>query len=98
MLHPNFGAGTIIASSNPTNGTDRIFMFSVYHQALAAEPDGMLNLVEGQELLRPEEASFIRGIAASDDSTAVAAYQETLNLGIDYFYTIKHQIVSLRDA
>ena len=68
-----------MASSNPTNGTDRIFMFGVYHQALAAEPDGVLNLVEGQELLRPEEASFIRGIAASDDSTAVAAYQDTKN-------------------
>ncbi|KAI1207650.1 uncharacterized protein F4807DRAFT_469160 [Annulohypoxylon truncatum] len=82
-----------MASINFTapNSVDDILMFGRYYQTIVAmEPD----LVDDRRLLREEEASFIRETAACDDLTAVATCQERLNLGLDYYYAVKHQITS----
>ncbi|KAI3339063.1 hypothetical protein F4824DRAFT_508979 [Ustulina deusta] len=82
-----------MASINLTaaNGVDDILRFGTYYQTIVAmEPD----VINNRRLLYPEEASFIRGTAAYDDSTAVVACQERLDLGLDYYYDVKHQITS----
>jgi len=53
-------------------------------------------MVYDQRLLHPDEASFIRETAAYDDSSAAVAFQERLDLGIDYYYAVKHQITSIQ--
>ncbi|KAI3333823.1 hypothetical protein F4824DRAFT_512987 [Ustulina deusta] len=82
-----------MASLNLTaaNGVDDILMFGRYYQTIVAmEPD----VINSGMLLHPEEASFIRGTVAYDDSTAIVACQERLDLGLDYYYDVKHQIMS----
>jgi len=55
----------------------------------------MAHNLHDRKLLHPEEISFIREVAACDNSTAAMACQERLNLGIDYYYAVKHQITSV---
>lgn len=72
-------------------GADDIVMFGRYYQTIVAvEPD----MVDDRRLLSPEEASFIRRTAAYDDLTAAVACRERLDLGLDYYYAVKHQITS----
>jgi len=73
-------------------------MLGAYYQAIATDPYAVDNYVDNPKLLRPEEVSFIRGIAAYGDLSAMTACQATLHLQLEYFHTVKHQIVSLRDA
>lgn len=81
-----------MASTNPTSyGTDDILMFGSYYQTIVA----MDSDLHGRKLLHPEEISFIREITAYDNSTAAMACQERLNLEIDYYYAVKHQITSV---
>ncbi|KAI8626619.1 hypothetical protein F5Y19DRAFT_446353 [Xylariaceae sp. FL1651] len=82
-----------MASTNltATNGVDGILMFGRYYQSIVAIEPGIVN---NGKLLHPEEASFIRGIAACDDPTAVAACRQRLDVGLDYYYDVKHQITS----
>ncbi len=56
------------------------------------EPD----IAFDRRLLRPEEASFIRTTAAYDDSSAAIACQKRLDLELDYYYAVKHQITSIQ--
>ncbi|KAI0410594.1 hypothetical protein F5X98DRAFT_381624 [Xylaria grammica] len=57
------------------------------------EPD----MVGDVRLLHPEEASFILGTAAYDESTAAVICQERLDLRPDYYYYgVKHQITSFQ--
>ncbi|KAK0627173.1 hypothetical protein B0T14DRAFT_511958 [Immersiella caudata] len=84
-----------MASINSTShGADNILVFGSYYQTIAAmEPDA--HNLHDRKLLHPEEISFIRQVAAYDNSAAAMACQERLSLGIDYYYAVKHQITSV---
>ncbi|KAK4107012.1 hypothetical protein N656DRAFT_849760 [Canariomyces notabilis] len=87
-----------MASINFTsmNGTNDILMFGGYHQTIVAlESDVLQNPVDNRSLLHPEEVSYIRKTAAYDDSSAAVACQEALNLRLDYYYGVRHQIRSI---
>lgn len=72
-----------------------ILMFGRYCQMiLAMEPRS----IDGMKPLSPEEAAYISGTAAYDDSTAAMVCKERLDLGIDYYYAVKQQITSLLRA
>ena len=84
-----------MASINPTaaDGVDNILRFGKYYQTIVAmEPD----MVDDKKVLHPEETSFIRRIATYDDSTAAAACRGRLDLRLDYYYAVKHQITSFQ--
>jgi len=85
-----------MASTNPTSyGADDILMFGSYYQTIVAMESDMAHNLHDRKLLHPEEISFIREVAAYDNSTAARACQERLTLGIDYYYAVKHQITSV---
>jgi hypothetical protein len=72
-----------------------ILMFGRYCQAMLAMEPGS---IDGTKPLSPEEAAYISGTAAYDDSTVAMVCRERLDLGIDYYYAVKQQITSLLRA
>ncbi|TPX15368.1 uncharacterized protein E0L32_004645 [Thyridium curvatum] len=78
-----------------TSGADTILMFGSYYQTIAAmETD----IAEHRKLLQPDEIAFVRGASLYDDSGIAGICQTRLNLGLDYYYAVKHQITSLQRA
>ncbi|KAI1291681.1 hypothetical protein F5Y03DRAFT_403153 [Xylaria venustula] len=82
-----------MASINLTaaNGVDNIIKFGKYYQTIVTMKP---NVVNNRKLLHPNEASFIRGTAAYDNSTAIVSCQKKLDLRLNYYYNVKHQITS----
>ncbi|KAJ0103768.1 uncharacterized protein J7T55_001224 [Diaporthe amygdali] len=83
MASINFAAGSNV---------NDILMFGRYCQRILAMEPGS---VYGMKPLKPEEAASISGTAAYDDSTAAVVCKERLDLGLDYYYAVKQQIMSL---
>lgn len=78
-------------SLGSTASVNDILMFGRYYQTIVAmEPD----MIGNERLLQPGEASFILGTTTYDESTAAGICQERLDLGLDYYYAVKHQITS----
>lgn len=69
-----------------------ILMFGRYCQTILAMETGS---IDGMKPLSPEEAAYISGTVAYDDSTAAIVCKERLDLGVDYYYAVKQQITSL---
>jgi hypothetical protein len=85
-----------MASINLTdvNSINNILRFGRYYQTLVAmEPDVVF---DGGSVLYRAEASFIERIANHDESTAARTCRERLDLPLDYYYAVKHQITSFQ--
>lgn len=79
-------------ASTVSNSADDILLFGQYYQTIAS----IAPQVVGHGMhLSAEESSLIHEIVAHDENATAVACAKRLDLGIDYYYTIKHRINSL---
>lgn len=96
LSHRCISHTSTMASTNLTdeNAVNNILTFGRYYQTMVAmEPDVVF---DDRSVLHPEEASFIQRIAIYDDSTAARTCRKRLDLPLDYYYAVKHQITSFQ--
>ncbi len=71
-------------------------MFGNYYQTLfSGKRDTKMDLFDHSRFLYPDEVFFIHQYIIYNDSNLGIAYWERLNLGIEYYYTIRQQITSI---
>ncbi len=110
FLHPNYQITSLLAfqlshhctpytmapfNLTDANGINNIFTFGRYYQTMVAqmEPDVVF---DDRSVLHFAEASFIERIALHDEATAARTCRERLDLPLDYYYAVKHQITSFQ--